>query len=618
MAWPGKQRGVALLVLALILIVGIGTFVYARLGKWREATDASRKLNSEVLAQAKAALIGYVVKEVLDVTEDVPGLFPCPESPTDAGTTNEGRTGGTCSPTFPTNKNVGRLPWRTIGIDKLVDASGEPLWYAVSPNWVFAGANPLINAGTPGQLTFDGTNDVVAVIFTPGAALLINPAANQIAAGCAARAQSRTDRSHVPGGASPDYRDYLECQNATSPIGAAFGTAIVDNATNQVINDQAVYITAKDILNAMQGTLVERLQRTVAPLLSEYSDLWPSTNFLPYAFAFTVAPEAVTTTAQLCGPSATTGQATEGLLPLAQNTAGCISTWNNYSVSGSGSGACGPATTPPLTDVQCNFNYYQLSGLGALLFGGGATTADVTIQATAPHAAASFRQPLKPSDVSVPPGYLVQAATFTPQTDGDAKLSLVIRITGTQLCDNLLLGLVCDLLPGLLASPVGPVQVRFPQLANSVTLQGSKLSTGVKNGTCGPPYNLLSPAPGNPSATPPCTADPNYWFIQNEWYRYTYYAVAPGTSAAQAGGNLTITSFPTAYGNNNDKRFVLALVGPPLTTQTRPSTAVAQYLEGANAATAASPRQFAYQVFTAAGNDRIATCPFGPGAAVCN
>lgn len=606
MALPTRQRGVALLVLALIFIVGFATFLYARLGKWRDATTASRKVNSEVLAQAKAALIGYVVKEVLDLGEDSPGRFPCPESPTDAGTVNEGRAGGSCSPSFATNKNIGRLPWRTLGIDKLVDASGEPLWYAVSsPNWVYSGSSPVINAGTSGQLSFDGTSDVVAVIFAPGPALFVNPAANQAAAGCVARNQSRIDRSHVPGGGNPDYRDYLECQNASSPIDNAFGTTIVDNATNQVVNDQAVYITAKEILNAMQGPLAERLQRTVAPLLSEYSDLWPSSNFLPYAFSFTVAPETVTM-AQLCGPSATTvpPQATEGMLPLAQNAGGCVSTWTSPSVSGSGSGSCGPAT-PPSTDVRCTFNYYQLSGLGALLLGGGAATADVTIEATAPHAAASFRQPLKPSDVSVPPGYVVQAATFTPQTDGDAKLSLVIRITGTQLCDNFLLGVVCNLLPGLLASPVGPVAVQFPQLANSVTLQGTKLSNSVLTAQP-PPYDFLNPAAGAA----------NYWFMKNEWYRYTYYAVAPGTSAAQTGGNLTVTSFPSAYGNNNDKRFVLALVGPPVSGQTRPSTAVAQYMEGANAAIGASPRQFAYQVFTVSGNDRIATCPFAPS--VCN
>src|SRR5581483_3912176 len=606
MASPTRQRGVALLVLALIFIVGFATFLYARLGKWRDATTASRKVNSEVLAQAKAALIGYVVKEVLDLGEDSPGRFPCPESPTDAGTVNEGRAGGSCSPSFATNKNIGRLPWRTLGIDKLVDASGEPLWYAVSsPNWVYSGSSPVINAGTSGQLSFDGTSDVVAVIFAPGPALFVNPAANQAAAGCVARNQSRTDRSHVPSGGNPDYRDYLECQNASSPIDNAFGTTIVDNATNQVVNDQAVYITAKEILNAMQGPRAERLQRTVAPLLSEYSDLWPSSNFLPYAFSFTVAPETVTM-AQLCGPSATTvpPQATEGMLPLAQNAGGCVSTWTSPSVSGSGSGSCGPAT-PPSTDVRCTFNYYQLSGLGALLLGGGAATADVTIEATAPHAAASFRQPLKPSDVSVPPGYVVQAATFTPQTDGDAKLSLVIRITGTQLCDNFLLGVVCNLLPGLLASPVGPVAVQFPQLANSVTLQGTKLSNSVLTAQP-PPYDFLNPAAGAA----------NYWFMKNEWYRYTYYAVAPGTSAAQTGGNLTVTSFPSAYGNNNDKRFVLALVGPPVSGQTRPSTAVAQYMEGANAATGASPRQFAYQVFTVSGNDRIATCPFAPS--VCN
>src|SRR5581483_9426536 len=285
MASPTRQRGVALLVLALIFIVGFATFLYARLGKWRDATTASRKVNSEVLAQAKAALIGYVVKEVLDLGEDTPGRFPCPESPTAAGTVNEGRAGGSCSPSFAINKNVGRLPWRTLGIDKLVDASGEPLWYAVSsPNWVYSGSSPVINAGTSGQLSFDGTSDVVAVIFAPGPALFVNPAANQAAAGCVARNQSRSDRSHVPSGGNPDYRDYLECLNAASPIGTAFGVSVVDNATNVALNDQAVTIPAKEILNAIQGPLAERLQRTVAPLLSEHADKWIAVSggkFLP-------------------------------------------------------------------------------------------------------------------------------------------------------------------------------------------------------------------------------------------------------------------------------------------------------------------------------------------------
>src|SRR5581483_3403622 len=149
---------------------------------------------------------------------------------------------------------------------------------------------------------------------------------NQIAAGCRARNQSRNDRSHVPTGGNPDYRDYLECLNAASPIGAAFGVAIVDNATNEVVNDQAVTITAKDVLNAIQGPLAERLQRSVAPLLSEFGNTWIAGNkFLPYARPF-VAPESGLPLNDHCGPSAALQQS-EGLLPLAANVGACSSTW---------------------------------------------------------------------------------------------------------------------------------------------------------------------------------------------------------------------------------------------------------------------------------------------------
>lgn len=607
MALATKQRGVALLVLALIFVVGVGAFLYARLGKWRDATTASRRVNGEVLAQAKAALIGYVAKEVLDLGEDTPGRFPCPESPTDAGTVNEGRAGSSCLPTFPTNKNIGRLPWRTLGIDKLVDASGEPLWYAVSsPNWVYSGATPVINAGTPGQLSFDGTTDVVAVIFAPGPALLVNPIANQLAAGCAARSQSRNDRSHVPTGANPDYRDYLECLNASSPIGAAFGTAIVDNATNQVINDQAVYITAKEILNAMQGPVAERLQRTVAPLLSEFGDKWVTgAKLLPYAVTFS-PPEAALPANSHCGA----GGQDEGLLPIADNSGSCATTWSTASVSGNGITSLGCTTPAAPNPVVCSLRYYTLTVLGLLSFSG-ASSVTAVIQATAPHAAASFRQPLALGDFSVSGG----SATFgnlsyTPKTNGDTDMSVQATVTASGLCqDSLLGGLVCGLLGPLLATP-HTINVQFPQLATA-SLAGSKLTNAAKNGHAGP-FALLTPVAG----------DPNYWFITNEWYRYTYYAVAPVASASQSGGYITVSGFPVANGSTNDKNFVLTVMGPAVTGQVRsPTAALSQYVEGQNAVTtppAAPPRTFAYQVYTVSGNDRIATCPFTDGTTPCD
>jgi hypothetical protein len=610
-----SQTGAALLVLGAILAIGVSMFLVSALNSATlNETTTVRKRNAAALQEAKSALIGYVAKEVLDLSNNIPGRLPCPESPSDAGTNNEGRAGSTCSPTFPVNKTVGRLPWRTLGLDKLVDASSEPLWYVVAPGWVLSGATPVINSGTAGQLTVDGTGDVVAVIIAPGRPLSTNPNANQAAAGCQARNQARNDRAHDPLSANnPNYLDYLECQNASNPIDLNFTSSVVENASNEVLNDQVVTITAKDILNAIQGPVAERMQRTVAPLLSEHGDKWIAAaggKFLPYAVSFAAPPE---TNPVTCGAAG----AREGVLPTAvTTTAGCLSTWQNFNATGTGNSVefLGCAGSP----VTCQFRYYRLSVLGGLLdtalglLGLGSLVGNVgntgsitaTVSADAPNAALAFRDPLAATDITVSAG-LSHSMALVPQTTGTASLAIQVPITSASndICTSLV-GLVCNLLPGLLATP-NTVSVQFPQLADA-TVQGTQLSAGVPAAPL--PLSLLTPVNG----------DPHYWFFSNQWHRYTYYAVAPSVSAAQSGGYFTVSDFPAANGIANDKRFVLAAVGPAVTGQNlRPSTLVAQYLEGENASTGNDT--FAYQVFGASGNDRMATCPFVTGAmAICN
>lgn len=625
-ARPAPQRGAALLLFLVIAAIAFTAVIFRGLGKWATAATTSRNVNAEALAQAKAALIGYVAKEVLDFSESVPGRLPCPEAAGNAGTANEGTAAGNCgSAASPTIPAIGRLPWRTLGVDRLVDASAEPLWYAVSPNWVTLFAippvPPTINSGTAGQLSFDGTGDIVAVIFAPGKPLATTPSAAQIAAGCSARNQTRGDRSHVPTStADPDYRDYLECQNASAPIDAVFGTAITGNATNEAINDQAVFITATELLNAIQGPLAERLQRSVAPLLSEYGEQWISgSRFMPYAVAF-APPESALAPDAHCGPS-NAAQKTEGLLPIAANAGACASSWTG-GFSGDGINSLGCDTASPVT---CSFQYFRLNGLGQLLFGIlGSNSVTATLQASAPHAAASFRRKTVQSlaNVTVTSGAATLGGfSIAPKTDGDVDLTITATVSSTNLCrESLIGGVLCSTVALLGLANSSTVSLQFPQLGTSVPLTGYKLASSVKNNN--PSLDLLGPMRVGTvvGAVTLTRDDPHYWFMQNKWYRYTYYAVAPGTSAAQSGGSLTVNLFPTAdYGPDNNKRFVLALMGPAVTGQTRSATAAeSQYIEGDNAAIAASPRAFAYQVFKASGNDRLATCPFGIGSAICD
>ena len=121
--------------------------------------------------------------------ENNPGAFLCPEAAANIGTGNEGLAQSNC--TLPA---IGRLPWKTIGIEKLQDASGEPLWYVVANGWAkpSSAANTIINSNCTdsvsamtcwsGQLTVDGNaNAAVALIIAPGQALNV-----QASTGCTA------------------------------------------------------------------------------------------------------------------------------------------------------------------------------------------------------------------------------------------------------------------------------------------------------------------------------------------------------------------------------------------------------------------------------------------------
>src|SRR5882762_8318438 len=111
---PERQRGVALMALLAVAMLAVSWIIVSRLNAASSASTAARRMsNAEALNQAKQALIGYVAKEVLDLSENIPGRLPCPESPSDAGTGNEGRAGSTCDPPSLVNMNDGRLPWVT-------------------------------------------------------------------------------------------------------------------------------------------------------------------------------------------------------------------------------------------------------------------------------------------------------------------------------------------------------------------------------------------------------------------------------------------------------------------------------------------------------------------------
>ncbi len=172
-----NQKGAALLLFFIVLILAGLTFILSIL-----PTDLKLKQQnqtSQALSQAKRALISYAVSNYYrtnfntnEILSGWHGYLPCPE--TSSG--SEGSQDANCN-SFRINA-LGRLPWKTLNIDPLKDATGQCLWYAVSAAYKF-GPKQLHNADSLGmfdiydtegnKLNSDQPEDrIVAIVFAPG------------------------------------------------------------------------------------------------------------------------------------------------------------------------------------------------------------------------------------------------------------------------------------------------------------------------------------------------------------------------------------------------------------------------------------------------------------------
>jgi len=236
-----KQRGVALMVMLVIMIMGIAAVLIGSLSTTALKNEQQKK-TAEALAQAKDTLIGYAITYGDVYSGEVHGYLPCPDLA-------NGNTEGMAETSNCGLKNIskiGRLPWRKLGLNSLRDGNGECLWYAISGSYKNMPKTDLMNWDTPGLFEILDANgsiiarDVVAVVFAPGAVL---------------GSQSRAPDGTAPlCGGNYSAANYLDA-DGTLNNGAVSANA---NATSQFrltsstqINDQLIYITRLDIWNAM-------------------------------------------------------------------------------------------------------------------------------------------------------------------------------------------------------------------------------------------------------------------------------------------------------------------------------------------------------------------------------
>ena len=262
-----RQRGVVLLAILAVIMLASAWLLVSQLNAGSGGVEAARKSqNAAVLQRAKLALIGYVAAQAAKgypFEEDNPGALPCPEHAWYiAQPTKEGGAGpsiGVSNPGYGTANcsSIGRFPWRTIGTEKFVDTSNEPLWYVVGPTWrkTSTSTKTVINANIAGDLAVDG-EQIVALIIAPGPAMNIQAGTTTAGATCSARNQAR----NAPAG-TMDPLDYPECYNATTLQFSATGPSTS-------FNDQVVQITAADLLPGIEAAIANRIEREIAPFFT--------------------------------------------------------------------------------------------------------------------------------------------------------------------------------------------------------------------------------------------------------------------------------------------------------------------------------------------------------------
>jgi len=237
------QRGAALMVMLVILIIGASAFLVSSLNS-SKVKSARQTSSSIVLAKAKDALIGYALSYGDTHTGEMYGYLPCPDPDGTNGSNGEGSS-ETCG-----NKNVsaiGRLPWKTLGLNPLRDGEGECLWYAVSGTYKNNPKTDLMNWDNRGLLeVLDTTGniaaqDVVAVIFSPGSAQENqNRAPNNTAPICGG---NYTATNYLDSNGTINNGTVSSSPNVTSQFKLA-------GSTGQ-INDQILFITRQELWNAL-------------------------------------------------------------------------------------------------------------------------------------------------------------------------------------------------------------------------------------------------------------------------------------------------------------------------------------------------------------------------------
>jgi hypothetical protein len=471
-------RGLALIgVLAVVTMLTLTAFV-SQIGAITSHSNFARDVQARLaLNIARQALIAAAADN-----RNRPGGLPCPDRDGD------GEAELTCD--RPEHR-LGLLPWQTLKIGDLRDASGERLWYALAYRYR-NDPDAIINSATVGDLAIPSRrlSDLAAVVIAPGAAM---------------RDQVRGERS-VRNSAA-----YVE-----TTLNVTTG-ALVEAAES---NDTLEPLSAAEVWASVDNVVGARIAREIGPLIeSEYIAQWKR---LPYAAPFTDPASVIPIASNLVAAS-------EGALPATHEPLFVV--WDRpqvaaSQVSGSGRLDSADCTASLPTEIRCIVRY---SG-----------TVRLRIEAVALNVGHALVSLPTTSDADFGPAGLARKSITTEPLRADASARIVAQ---------------ADLPP--LASSMR-INLRAPAYIRALTDRHIPVASA------------------------------GSWFARNEWFRFTYLAVAsdqlPGGRARGCGGPASCLSLHVD-GRNQESLGVVVFTGRANAFVPNPASAplITRYLEGENA-----------------------------------
>lgn len=297
------QHGVALLILMLILVISSSIFLFSIISGNSEKFEHDKK-TSLALAEAKNALLSYAVSVNLihsgcGSSCPRPGDLPCPD------TNNDGVAEVSCGNAAGTtgqSSRIGRLPWKTLGLEDLRDGNGDRLWYAVSNRFKQNTRALPLNSDTAGTISIMDSSGNLLQDATSGSGVV----AVVISVGVPIVRQDTTVQSRTLANENNAVH-YLD--NALGEDNANFidgGTngfikGVIKAATGEaILNDQIISVSQSDMMNAIEPLVAAEAVNAVSTYLTVNS-FYPS----PASFSDTSCLGMVAIAAGSCLPNTT-------------------------------------------------------------------------------------------------------------------------------------------------------------------------------------------------------------------------------------------------------------------------------------------------------------------------